>query len=292
VRSEDAEGLFERAEEFIWRNARLLDRKLFMYQFKSGSRDAVLQALLAYRNPDGGFGNALEPDIRCPDSQPVPAFHALEVLDEMGWDAEVARGVCDYLETITTDEGGVPFVLPSVMNYPRAPWWAAAENPPASINPTAGLAGLLHKHGVEHPWLDRATEFCWRALSEPLREDSHALLVTLTFLRHVPDRGRAEKELQRVLDYLLSAGLVADVNAEGYVKKPLDWAPAPDDPARRIMGEERIEESLNELASRQEEDGGWPTSWPAVGVGAEMEWRGWVTLSALKTLRAYGRLIH
>src|SRR6185437_13993235 len=107
-----------------------------------GSREAVLAALAAYANPDGGFGNALEPDLRCPDSQPVPAEAALRVLDEIGMDVPLARRHCDYPQTTTTDEGGVPFVLPSARVYPAAPWWLGADDPPrASINPTAAIAG-------------------------------------------------------------------------------------------------------------------------------------------------------
>ena len=59
--------IFDRAEKFIYNNARLLERQLFAYHFKGGSREQVLTALRAYQNEDGGFGHALEPDIRCPD---------------------------------------------------------------------------------------------------------------------------------------------------------------------------------------------------------------------------------
>ena len=55
-----SQNILERAEEFIWQNARLLDRQLFAYYFKRGSDDAVLAALQAYQNADGGFGNALD----------------------------------------------------------------------------------------------------------------------------------------------------------------------------------------------------------------------------------------
>ena len=50
----------DRAAEFIWRNARLLERAIFARVFLNGSPQAVIDALTAYRNPDGGFGNALE----------------------------------------------------------------------------------------------------------------------------------------------------------------------------------------------------------------------------------------
>jgi hypothetical protein len=43
----------------------------------------VLAALAAYQNPDGGLGNALEPDLRGPASQPEPVEVAFRVLDEL-----------------------------------------------------------------------------------------------------------------------------------------------------------------------------------------------------------------
>lgn len=59
------------APTFMWRTARLLDRLRFGYLFLGGEWDPVPAALRAYQNPDGGFGNALEPDFRGAVSQPV-----------------------------------------------------------------------------------------------------------------------------------------------------------------------------------------------------------------------------
>ncbi|MDQ3398858.1 MAG: hypothetical protein M3511_14040 [Deinococcota bacterium] len=36
--------------------------------------------------------------------------------------------------------------------------------------------------------------------------------------------------------------------------------------------------------------GGWLVPWPLVSPGCELEWRGWLTLDALRVLRANGRL--
>jgi hypothetical protein len=281
---------FARAEEFIWKNARLVDRRLFAFQFRGGSREAVLAALRAYQNEDGGFGNALEPDIRCPDSQPVPCQHALEFMDVVGADLEIGGGICDYLVTITTGEGGIPFVLPSAHRYPRASWWNTEEEPPAALNPTADIAGLLHKNGVRHPWLDRATEYCWEKIAGRRPDDMHEMGVIVTFLRHVPERGRAERELERLGRHLLSSGLVADVKQAGYVRKPLDWAPTPDHPYRSLFSEATMEANLDELIAGQQSDGGWSISWEPVSPGCELEWRGWITCGVLQTLRANGRL--
>jgi hypothetical protein len=282
---------FAGAEEFIWNNARLLERQLFAYHFKGGSRESVLTTLRAYQNADGGFGHALEPDIRCPDSQPVPTQHALEFLDAIGLDFEVVQRACDYLMTITTPEGGVPWLLPSARHYPRAPWWEAADDPPASLNPTAAIVGLLYKNRIQHEWLDRAAAYCWAKIADLQPTDQHEMGVVLAFLTHVPDRQRAEQELSRLAQHLFAAGLVADAQATGYVRKPLDWAPTPEHPLRKYFSEAEIQANLDAIIAGQQADGGWNITWPAISPGCELEWRGWVTLGSLLTLRANGRLI-
>ena len=283
--------IFDRSEKFIYENARLLERQLFAYHFKGGSRERVLTALRAYQNEDGGFGHALEPDIRCPESQPVPVQHALEFLDAVGFDAGMVQRACDYLMTVVTPEGGVPWLLPSAHHYPRASWWNTTENPPASLNPTAAIAGLLHKNCVQHPWLDHATAYCWSKIADLHPAEIHETGVVLTFLCHVPDRARAECELNRLVDEMFSAGLVADARATGYVRKPLDWANTPEHPLRKYFREEDIAANLDAIAAGQQADGGWNITWQAVSPSCELEWRGWVTLGTLLTLRANGRLV-
>ena len=42
----------------------------------SSDPSGLLAALDGYRNPDGGYGWGLEPDLRTPESQPGAALHA------------------------------------------------------------------------------------------------------------------------------------------------------------------------------------------------------------------------
>ncbi|HEY3341859.1 MAG TPA: hypothetical protein VGK81_07565 [Anaerolineae bacterium] len=279
------------AKLFLLCNARLLERMRFAFLFEGGSAQRVLVSLRAYQNTDGGFGNALEPDKRCVDSQPIDQEMGLEILDEIGFDGEIARRVCDYLESITTPEGGVPFVLPSVASAPRSPWWNTEPNPPPNLNPTASIAGYLHKAHFQHAWLDRATEFCWAGVERVKATEPHELLCVLDFLRHVPDRLRAEQETQRLGQLMLHSGVVAtDPHAGGYVFGPLDFAPSPVDPLHELFSAQLIAEHLDALGERQQADGGWPITWQAVSPACEMEYRGIRTLAALKVLQAYGRL--
>ena len=75
----------QKAGGFIFRNGRLLERKLFEYFFENGSKQACIMALLAYQNPDGGFGNGIEPDLLCPDSTAVGAELAVALLAQGDW---------------------------------------------------------------------------------------------------------------------------------------------------------------------------------------------------------------
>ena len=272
------------------KSARLLDRMRFAHQFEGASADGVAAALAAYQNADGGFGNALEPDIRSASSQPVPTEHALRILDEIDrFDDAVVEQVCIWLESITTEEGGVPFVLASVDDAPHAPWWVATGQ--ASLNPTAGIAGLLHKRGVEHPWVSQATTFCWTALPGARADlGPDDAISVLSLLEHAPDRGAAEVEMNVLGEQIRSELVAAQPGAGGYVKSPLDFAPHPDTMARALFDDVMVERHLDHLVSQQQEDGGWPISWEPPSDAARDEWRGFVTFERLTVLQAYGRL--
>jgi hypothetical protein len=286
---------FERAQDFIWRNARLLERQLFAHLFCGGTSQAVIDALRAYQNPDGGFGHGLEPDKRCPDSQPVDAELALKILDTCSVLTDplvhdrLLSPLCDFLASTARPSGGVPFALPSVNQYPHAPWWTIEPDPPASINPTASIVGFLFKSGIQHSWLETAEKYCWEAITSLHSEQYHDLMPALTFLVNAPDSQRAQPEILRLLNHIQQRNLVElDPRAGGYVKMPLDWAPSPKSPCRVLFDQETIDLHLKALLQRQQPDGGWAINWDPISPGVELEWRGWVTIEALKVLKAYG----
>lgn len=286
-------SILENARQFFLKDARLLERHLFHYHFEGGSREAVLRALLAYQTESGGFAYGLEPDKRSAYPQPIDQEQALRVLaavnPDSGPDAAILERLLDFLPTLTTPEGGLPFVLETVADAPRAPWWNTDPDPPAALNPTAGVAGLLYKLGVTYPWLEAATAFVWEKLEALGESDPHTLLSVLVFLEEIPERERAERTLERLADEVLRHTAL-ETDAEGYVHPPYAFAPRPDAPATRLYAPELMARHLDVLAQKQQEDGGWPLAWPAVSPGSELEYRSIVTLNALKTLRAYRRL--
>jgi hypothetical protein len=280
----------EAARSFVLSNARLLDRHRFAFLFEGGRAADVVGALRPYQNADGGFGHALEPDLRGGESEPVPVEHALQTLDEVGdFDADIVHRSCDWLSTVTTESGGVPFVLPAVVDAPHAPWWVPTGK--ASLNPTAGIAGLLHKHDVRHPWLSTATTYCWDALSESVGDlGPDDAISVLAFLEYAPERERAMEAFERVADRILADLVVLDTSATGYVKTPLDFAPHPDRLAARLFDATTIGLHLDALVAAQADDGGWPITWEPPSAAAVLEWRGFVTVKCLDLLDNYGRL--
>jgi hypothetical protein len=177
------------AESFIWCAARLLDRHRYALLFADGSSEPVLEALRGYRNGDGGFGHALEPDLRCPASQPAPTLHALAVLNEAGAaGSEMARDARAWIVSIAEGDGGIPFVLAGFEDYPHAPWWSPQ---PGSFL-TFELAAVLHASGItDDEWLDRATDWCWRSIETTEQPGGYWLKNACRFLDTVPDEQRA-----------------------------------------------------------------------------------------------------
>jgi hypothetical protein len=282
---------FDAAATFVAANARVIDRRRFERLFGGGDAQPVRDAVAAYRNADGGFGHALEPDCRAPGSQSLAVEMALRIMDEAGaWDAALVRGACDWLAAVAPAEGGVAFVQPTLAGWPHAPWWVAEEGDPASVIVTALIAGTLHARGVSHPWLDRATELTWSLIDDVVDPGPYDMRAVFSFLQRVPDRDRARRVFGRVGPLILDRKLVAlDPETPGEVHFPLDFAPEPDSLARELFDEATIKANLDHLAQAQLEDGGWTFNWLAWSPAAEREWRGFLTVDALRILRANGR---
>ncbi|MFI9495500.1 hypothetical protein ACIG8K_28555 [Streptomyces halstedii] len=291
-----------RAEQFIWLTARVLEQRRFAHLFLDGSADAVETALTAYLNEDGGYGHALEPDLRGPMSQPMHTAHALSVLDSIGRCAgpRVER-VCRYLTGVSTKEGALPALLPSQRGYPAAPFIPVLDDPPAELLATGPVVGLLHRNRVWHAWLFRATDFCWAAVDALERSHPYEIEAAVAFLDGVPDRARAEAAADRLGQLVREQRLVvldprrraeypvASGYAPGEHHFPYDYARTPGSLARRWFSEDELDGSLDRLEAEQCPDGGWPVAWRRWAPGTELEGRPLVTLRALRTLRAYGR---
>ncbi|HEX5620120.1 MAG TPA: hypothetical protein VFX51_16995 [Solirubrobacteraceae bacterium] len=276
------------ATEFVHAHARLLERHRLAYLLGEAGPEPVVQTLRAYRNTDGGFGHAVEPDMRAPLSQPVGVHTVVEILHEVGADdSDLIAPAADWLTTITRDDGGIPFCLPSAVDYPRNPIWQPADE--SSIIQTAANAAALHATGLEHPWLDGADAFIWRWLDaldlgavDPNPGTGYEVRFAVTFLNAHPDAARANAALDALAPDI---GRVVATEPGGDVQTPLDLAPFPDSRARRLFDQADVDRDLAALAAAQRDDGGWMFGWDQWNPTATTEWRGVLTLLALRILR-------
>ena len=290
------DAVFAAGDRFLLSEARLVERRLFATCFLGAPASGVVDALRGYQNEDGGFGQALEPDTRCPASLPVYVETALQALATGGaLDRMMVLRACDFLARTAAEAGAggaVPLAFPVIESFPRAAHWTEWSYEPG-LNPTAGLAGLLYRLGVEHPWRTDATRYCWERLEAgPMPDNAHALSEALVFLEHVPARERADACVAAIAPLLGEvSGLHLDPETPGYGLSPLHFAPSAGARWRELFTDAQIEAALGHLLHSQEPDGGWPLSWEPPSQAARSEWRGIVTLQALRTLTSYGRVV-
>lgn len=287
-----------KAEQFIYSHARLLDRRRYAYHFGQGTAEEVLEALRPYQNADGGFGSALEPDIRTPASQPVATELALHVMDEVGiFDLQMLQGVRLYLEnTVIPGTGGWPLATRSIFQGPRAPWWNIEDDTSPSLNPSGQLLALLYKQQADtsfhhEAWFSQSDAFVRSRLLEADRKDYHDVIQCIAFVRHAPQDTRTQQMESLLLEWLASDELVErDPYQSGYRHKILDWFPSPDSFGASHVPKELLAAHLEALIAQQQEDGGWPLPWDAISPACLNEWRGMRAVDNLRVLSAYGRL--
>jgi hypothetical protein len=289
------DDVFAAGDRFIRSQARLLERRLFATHFLGQPAAHVLDALRGYQNDDGGFGHALEPDKRCPASLPIDVETAFQAMAAArAADQDMIGRACAFLASTaaSADAGGaVPPAFPIIENFPRAAHWTEWTYEPG-LNPTAGLVGLLYQLGFDHPWREQGANYCWRQLAagDP-PGDAHTMSEVLIFLEHVPDRDRADEHARAIAAHFGDVAMFhLDPDAEGYGLTPLQLAPEPGSRWRSLFTDGQLNGHLDRLLKSQLDDGGWPVSWEPPSQAALLEWRGIVTLQALRTLTSYGRI--
>jgi hypothetical protein len=276
------------AERFMMGDARLLDRHRLAVLLHGAPVLPVVDALRAYRNVDGGFGHALEPDVRAPESEPASTLHALEVLAEIdALDDPMVADAAAWVAAIANPDGGLPFVLPTAAAHPHAPWMEPSAD---GSHLTFAIAARLNDARSTDPWLTHATEWCWNKLENVDELGGYWVKFALSFLDAVPDEERARAAIESLGSRLSPDGsLPVEGGTADERITPVAMSPRPGVRSRMLFTQDQIDADLDALERGQRDDGGWTFDWLAWSPGQTVEWRGAVTLRALETLRAHQR---
>jgi len=302
---------FNKAREFLTTQARPLDRALFEVRFEGVSAERLVNELAAFRNKDGGFGHALEPDLRTPTSSALATGMGLRLLREVNCPEShpLVRSAVQFLLLTVDQQSRVWRVAPQDANaYPHAPWWHDEYGSLADtfddfqIIPRAEIVGLLHEYAnlVPGDWLREITEHTVSAI-ETLDTsafggggDSLAYALHLAQTESLPQRFKARllPRLRSVTDAIVSR----DPQEWGnYCVTPLKIAPSPNSPVADLIGD-AVQAHLDYQIAHQTPEGTWEPTWtwgdfyPEVWPQAKLEWRGHLTVETLTTLQRFGRI--
>jgi hypothetical protein len=296
---------FARAEVFINKTARPLERALFAFYFTHGSRDAVIAELAKFQNNDGGFASCLESDTRWCGSSPLAAMKALRILTDLRVPASEphVKAVIGYLLASFDDKHGMWHALPKEANAaPHASWWEVREDTgkcevESPLFPTAALAGYLQNYAVLLPpgFVKRITESSLNYLAAaPVRMQIPDIESVMELVRLLPP-GQSTDAVSKLKSVLAVVVAQDPKQWDSYNVKPLTFVRSPQSPFYPEM-KKAVGANLDYIISTQKSDGGWGLTWswedrnPTAWKLAEKEWRGVVSLENLQTLQASHRI--
>jgi hypothetical protein len=298
---------YDRARSFLKTSARPLERARFEFEFEGRPREGAILALTAFRNSDGGFGHALEPDLWSPASSvlcTVQALHVLRELEVPPTDEFVVAAVDWLVAAFDVALSAWRQVCADAEAYPHAPHWrwalhADGSQWPVGVLPRAEILAHLWRSADRVP-KDLLEDQTRRLVDDfitcdALGPDSVARCEAFIRAAEAPPEARAA-----VARHMIQVGrAIVSRDPEawfGYSAKPLKLAPRPDC-ALAIHLEEEIERNLDWEIEHQDADGSWAPNWswegtfPAAWAEAQRWWRGELTLKTLLSLRAYGRMM-
>lgn len=295
----------QKAREYIFNAGRPLEQALYQYYFENGNTEDVLQALAAFQNADGGFGRAMEPDMRAPESSALATSHSLEILRDLETPADhplVKNSIAYLLETFDAEKGVWRILPETTDSSPHAPWWNQEGLEETFehflANPRPELVGYLYTYSDLVP-----ADLKARILADVLThleslpysvEGALYCYLRLYDTENLP--ADARKRLEESLSHMVSASVETDPAKWGsYCLKPLQAISSPDSPFAEGI-REVLEKHLDYEIEQQCDDGSWAPHWTWGGVFpedwkiAEREWRGIITVNTLRALSNFGRL--
>lgn len=298
--------LFSQINNYMNTEARLLEKALFNYYFNNNGSNDVLDALEAFQNQDGGFGQGIEPDFKLPQSSPMATTIGLKYLSRLDENDRAQRMIAravTYLESTFDSIRNGWYCVPSIVNeYPHAPWWEfSSETKMVPIdyswgNPTAELLGYLFKYRkyINNLDIDSLVSNAINKLNDKVEfKSEHEIFCYIRMYNELDERlsGEIEDKLNLAVSKLVSLN---QDEWENYVPSPLKFIQIDSD---NYFGIERkyIDQNLDYLIDKLEHNGKILPNWcwdkyQEQWEISKVEWTGVLTFETLLHLLKFNRV--
>ena len=269
-----------KARDFVHRKGTLFERALFDYLFDSGSAARVESIIHCYKNPDKGFGNGFEHDLKAPQSNPLALEYLLSVMKYTGIaPGSILDGVAGWVERQMDDAGNLRNPA-ETRSYPLAPWWQedGGQTMPDSI------VGNLTYFGVASPSLVEKTKR-WavaRHTPESIRANEWLFMAyhAVDFFFAVEEFPNLEDYRQATIENVAACAVQAP---ESQYDSLFSFAPRPDSLIASALPEGLLGRYLDVLQKAQQDDGQWQDQ------HGLPQWYPMTTINVLLALKRYGR---
>lgn len=296
---------FDASQEILETTARPLELARFRHTFLGESKDLVLNALDDFRNSDGGFGHALEPDLRTPDSSVLCTSIALQILRSLEVPREhafVLSSMSFLMANFDRGQCGWRIIPETAEDSPRAPWWhqkgREEQFTTFSLNPTAEILGYLldHRERVSEIVIAMVLERVFCELKNFDQIEMHDLLCCLRLFQTTALPKNYRDQLYTKLSELSNGTVARDPKQwQDYSLRPLQIVDTPESPFITKL-QDSVAANLDYEIDSQNADGSWTPTWswgeafPETWVKAKNEWSGVITLDKLLILQRFGRI--
>lgn len=302
-----SQSSFQKTRNFTVEQGRELDQHLFEFHFEDGNKESAMETLSEYQNEDGGFGKALEPDLRSPLSTAYTTSQGLFILREIGASSEepmVQKAIQYLLDNYDEEHSIWPIIPREALEAPHAGHWddiIEKEFDEFFINMRAGIAGhFWHYHDlVPEGFAEKITEEAMTSF-RTMPDDQLGWIFNLwSYLglmnsNGLPDIFHKElfEKLSRVIPQRISR---KPENWTMMSVSPLNMAPTPDSHMAPFIDQNLIQANLDYDIERQNSDGTWALDWsweqdnPEAWAIAEKEWKAHLAIGKLRILRSYHR---
>jgi hypothetical protein len=292
-------------KDFVLNYARPIDKSLYLYLFENLNIDDVGQELIKYQNEDGGFGKAIEPDFRLPDSSPMATTIGLQYARELQLPQThpiIINAVKYLLKTYNKKQRRWFSVPEEVNNYPHAPWWHVNEETKNAgvesnwANPNAEIVGYLVQYSdlVPSDFLEEVLEIALLKFVEDVQKmEMHDLLCYIKLFEVLPE-DHTRTHIKALVNRVKEIVQTTKEAWENYGPKPLTFAPSPHSLLYPYLKEE-IQLNLQYEIEQLNENGYCEPNWAwgqfeKAWLTAKEEWKGSLTVKTIKILDDYGQV--